>query len=155
MQAADGMASADLIVVSTDGASFSDVEGYMQHVSELRRSRIAKKRCDGDKLSALAAGLLVSMELSRRSGIPGSRLRYSHGAFGKPYLKGAEVYFSLSHTNGAVCAAFSDAEIGADIERRDRRVGERLYSGCSATVKGCRCTPQRISYACGCRRRRS
>lgn len=122
------MASADLIVVSTDGASFSDVEGYMQHVSELRRSRIAKKRCDGDKLSALAAGLLVSMELSRRSGIPGSRLRYSHGAFGKPYLKGAEVYFSLSHTNGAVCAAFSDAEIGADIERRDRRVGERLYS---------------------------
>jgi len=38
------------------------------------------------------------------------------------------VQFSLSHTRGAICAAFSDKEeIGVDIERKDRRVNEAMY----------------------------
>lgn len=119
----------EVVVVTTQGVGFRQAEQYLPLVSALRRDRIAKKRRDEDKLQALAAGLLISCELSRRSGIPRERLRYSHGPFGKPYLIGGEVQFSLSHTSGAVCAAFSvEGEVGADIERRDRRVSERIYS---------------------------
>ena len=119
----------EVVVVTTQGVEFREAEQYLPLVSALRRDRIAKKLRDEDKLQALAAGLLLSGELSRRSGIPRERLRYSHGPFGKPYLIGGGVEFSLSHTRGAVCAAFSgEGEVGADIERRDRRVSERLYS---------------------------
>lgn len=119
----------EVLIVTTDDIDFAGAQEYLSQVSSLRRSRIMKKRSEEDKLLALTAGLLVSSELSRRSGIPRERLRYAHGAFGKPYLIGSELQFSLSHTRGAVCAVFSDAgEVGADIERRDRRVGERLYS---------------------------
>ncbi len=119
----------EVLIVTTDDIDFAGAQEYLSQVSSLRRSRIMKKRSEEDKLLALTAGLLVSSELSRRSGIPRERLRYAHGAFGKPYLIGSELQFSLSHTRGAVCAAFSDAgEVGADIERRDRRVSERLYS---------------------------
>ncbi len=119
----------DVIIVPVGGITFAEAERYLTQLSALRRSRIAKKRSDEDKLLALAAGLLAGQELSRRSGIPREKLRYSHGAFGKPYLEGSGVQFSLSHTRGAVCAAFSESgEVGADIERKDRRVSERLYS---------------------------
>ena len=97
----------EVVVVTTQGVEFREAEQYLPLVSALRRDRIAKKLRDEDKLQALAAGLLLSGELSRRSGIPRERLRYSHGPFGKPCLIGGGVEFSLSHTRGAVCAAFS------------------------------------------------
>lgn len=118
----------DVIVADIGNVTFSQAEKYLGYVSALRRDRIAKKRCDEDKLLSLAAGLLLSRELSRRSGIPTDKLRYRHGSFGKPYLIGSELQFSLSHTKGAVGAAFSDSgEVGADIERLSRRVSRRIY----------------------------
>lgn len=119
----------DVIVVLTGGAEFAQAEKYLPYVSALRRSRIAKKRSGEDKLLSLTAGLLLSQELSRRTGIPREKLRFEHGSFGKPYLIGSSLQFSLSHTKGAVCAAFSDdGEVGADIESVSRRVSEGLYS---------------------------
>lgn len=118
----------EVIVADIGNVTFSQAERYLGYVSSLRRDRISKKRSDEDKLLSLAAGLLLSQELSRRSGIPADRLRYRHGSFGKPYLIGSELQFSLSHTKGAVCAAFSDCgEVGADIERLSRRVSQRVY----------------------------
>ena len=101
----------------TGGAGFEDAAEYLPYVSALRRDRIARKRSGSDKLLSLTAG------------IPRGSIRYVHGAFGKPYLDGSTLQFSLSHTKGAVCAVFSDGEsgeVGVDIERRDRRVSERI-----------------------------
>ena len=119
----------EFIMVLTGGASFEDAAEFLPYVSALRRFRIAGKRSSADKLLSLTAGLLISLELSRRTGIPREKIRYTHGEFGKPYIEGSSVQFSLSHTKGAVCAAFSEGgsgEIGVDIERRDRRVSERI-----------------------------
>ena len=119
----------EVITVLTGGAGFEDAAEYLPYVSALRRDRIARKRSGSDKLLSLTAGLLISLEVTRRTGIPRGSIRYVHGAFGKPYLDGSTLQFSLSHTKGAVCAVFSDGEsgeVGVDIERRDRRVSERI-----------------------------
>lgn len=116
----------EVIEVLTGGASFEDAAEYLPYVSAFRRGRILRKRIDSDKLLSLTAGLLISLEVTRRTGIPREKIRYTHGSFGKPYLEGNALQFSLSHTQGAVCAAFSDEEVGVDIERRDRRVSERV-----------------------------
>lgn len=118
----------DVVIAKTEGITFAQVESYSKYLSPLRRDRIGKKRLDEDKLLSLAAGLLLSSELSRRAGIPVQRLKYTHGGFGKPYLIGSEWQFSLSHTKGAVCAGFSPKEeIGVDIERKSRQISSRLY----------------------------
>lgn len=116
----------EVVTVLTGGAVFEDAAEYLPYVSALRRDRIARKRSSQDKLLSLTAGLLVSHEVSRRTGIPREKIRYTHGTFGKPYLEGNALQFSLSHTAGAVCAAFSGEEVGVDIERRDRRVSSRI-----------------------------
>ena len=114
----------EVITVLTGGAGFEDAAEYLPYVSALRRDRIARKRSGSDTLLSL-----ISLEVTRRTGIPRESIRYVHGAFGKPYLDGSTLQFSLSHTKGAVCAVFSDGEsgeVGVDIERRDRRVSERI-----------------------------
>lgn len=108
--------------------TWRELEGYMGCLSSARQRGILKKKSDGDRINALLSQLLVLSELSRRTGLPLRRIKFEHGTHGKPYLKEGGVQFSLSHTGGAICAAFSDKdEIGVDVERKDRRVNEGMY----------------------------
>ena len=118
----------EIIVIDTSDVSFADIESYLRFVSAPRQESVLRRRIEEQKVQSLVAGLLVRSELSRRTGIPVDRIVFRKGPHGKPYLKGGEAQFSLSHTNGAVCAAFADGteDIGVDIERRDRRVSDNL-----------------------------
>ena len=102
----------------------------MKYATRRRRDSITKRRNDEDKTASLTAELLVLSEISKRTGTPLREIAFSYGAHGKPYLKDGGLWFSLSHTRGAVCAAFGDAadgEIGVDIELGSRRVSRGLY----------------------------
>lgn len=118
----------EIIVVYTAGTEFSRIEKYLGCVSAARKRTVLKKSTDEGRVQSLAAALLVRSELSRRLGILQKNISFERGAHGKPYISGGGAQFSVSHTTGAVCAAFSDgeAEIGVDIERRDRRISSRL-----------------------------
>lgn len=118
----------EIIVVYTDSAEFSALEKYLSCVSRARKAAVLKKASDEDKVQSLVAALLVRSELSKRLGIPCKKVTFEKGAHGKPYIKGGGAQFSVSHTKGAVCVAVSDGEteIGVDIERRDRRISDKL-----------------------------
>lgn len=120
----------DIVILKTSGTTLADAAEYFTLVSRQRQSSILKKRSADDKLNALLSELLLLSEISKRTGIAANRISFERGSFGKPYLKckgQRPVEFSLSHTSGAICAAFScDGEIGCDIERRDRKISRRL-----------------------------
>lgn len=118
----------DIIVVYTSGAEFTALEKYLACVSKARKSAVLKKASDEDKVQSLVVALLLRSELSKHLGIPHKRVAFEKGAHGKPYIKGGGAQFSVSHTKGAVCVALSDSEteIGVDIERKDRRISEKL-----------------------------
>lgn len=109
--------------------TWTELKGYMGCLSGSRQNGILKKKSDNGKINALLSQLLVLSELSQRTGLPVRKIKFEFGTHGKPYLKDAGgIQFSLSHTNGAICAAFSDKEeIGIDIERKDRRINEAMY----------------------------
>lgn len=119
----------DIIVVKTDGATWAELSGFLGCLDPTRRAAINRKANDSDKINSLISRLLLLSEIKRRTGIPERKVRLSLGSFGKPFLKNSDLQFSLSHTRGAVVAAFGeDGELGVDIERRDRRVNERMYA---------------------------
>lgn len=60
---------------------------------------------------------LLKAALAERISHCSEQLRFEYGKYGKPYLKNAALYFSLSYTYGVYLIALSDDEIGADIER--------------------------------------
>ncbi len=119
----------DIILLKVDEKlTWKELEGYMGCLSGARQRGIKKKKCEGDRINALLSQLLLLSELTRRTGLPMRKIKFEFGTNGKPYLKEGGTQFSLSHTSGAICAAFSDKEeIGIDIERKDRRVNEVMY----------------------------
>ena len=119
----------DIILLRTpETLTWEEISGYMGCIDKARRAAVNKKANDADKINALLSRLLVMSEITSRTGLPERKIRFTRGSFGKPYLKGSDLHFSLSHTRGAICAAFcSDEEIGIDVERRDRRISESMY----------------------------
>lgn len=117
-----------LLMRVSEKLTWAEIEGYSGSLSRERRNAISRKKQEGDRINALLSRLLIMSELSARTGIPERKIKFTYGTNGKPYLKNKELEFSLSHTEGAICAAFSTAgEIGVDVERRDRRVSDTLY----------------------------
>lgn len=107
---------------------FSDIEHYLKYLTIPRQNGILKKKNDSSKVNTLLSRLLLLWELEQRTGIVQSKIEFVRGIHGKPYLKDSSLQFSLSHTKGAVCVAFSDkGEIGIDVERAARRVRPDLY----------------------------
>lgn len=119
----------DIILLRIDEkTTWEEISGFAGCLGSQQRASVNKKARDGDKINALLSRLLVISEIERRTGIKRHKLRFGHGSFGKPFLKDSELKFSVSHTRGAICAAFAEGEdIGVDVEHRDRRVNENMH----------------------------
>lgn len=135
-----------LILTYSESISWKELEGFLGCLTPARQRGVLKKKSCFDRINTLLSRLLVLSEISRRTGIPEKKIRFDFGAHGKPYLKNSSLQFSLSHTKGAVCAAFSAieassdsaadsgkpenneiGEIGIDVEDRSRRVADTMY----------------------------
>lgn len=68
------------------------------------------------RIVSMAARNFVRVRIARLTGRSYDSLIFSAGAHGKPYIEGCEVQFNLSHCGNVILAAFSEDEIGADIE---------------------------------------
>ena len=55
-----------------------------------------------------------------------SEYEISKNENGKPYIEGASVHFSISHTDGLCAVAVSDGEIGIDCEKIDSAYKSRV-----------------------------
>lgn len=123
-----------LILNYSQSLTWLELEGYLGCLNKDRQRGILKKKTEKDRINSLLSRLLVLSEISARTGIPQNKIRFDFGSHGKPYLKESRLQFSLSHANGAICAAFSDmpenpenGELGVDIENRTRRVNPLMY----------------------------
>ena len=117
----------DIILVKTNGVSWEEISGYLGCLTYSRRKGIMAKKVERDRINSLLSQLLVLSEIERRTGRTGHKIKFVFGSYGKPYLKDSDFQFSLTHTEGAIAAAFAEGEeIGLDIERKDRRVSDNL-----------------------------
>ena len=70
--------------------------------------------------SLFALALLYEEILSLPSAVDTSKLVFDRTAIGKPYFKGSDVKFNISHSHGYVaCAVSIGEELGLDIEAAD------------------------------------
>ena len=109
-------------------ALLPDEEAVLRNIVYLDEERMRKVwQCRNleDKKRSLLAGYLIREGAKewmteegglQRNANPLS-LSYSYSKYGKPYLKGKEnIYFNVSHSRDYVVCAFSDNEVGIDIQ---------------------------------------
>jgi 4'-phosphopantetheinyl transferase len=102
----------------------------LEYVDESKRKKLNEYRFLIDKKLSLYAEIIVRTE-SLLSGI--KNIRFLRKKNGKPYLSGYPSFcFNISHTRNAVAVAFSDSEIGVDIEKiadYDKQIAARNFIG--------------------------
>ena len=109
------------------------IEKNMIFLDDMRKRKVNQCRNLGDKRRSLLAGFLIQAGAKdwmreesglQRESAPLS-LSYAFSEYGKPYLRGEkEMYFNLSHSGNYVVCAFSDEEIGVDIQMQRKRQGD-------------------------------
>lgn len=106
-----------MLRVFTASTDIADISSEIS-LSEYRENKINSLKPIDAKKQSRAGGVLLSYALRECFGIDESTVEYAHGDTGKPYFpQYPDVYFNISHTDGAVAAALSDKPVGIDIER--------------------------------------
>jgi len=90
----------------------------MSLVPDERQKKLGNFKFEIDRKLSLYAELLVRYQICRELNIANRQIAFSKNRNGKPYLDNhPEFRFNISHTRNAVAVAFSDDEVGIDIEQ--------------------------------------
>jgi 4'-phosphopantetheinyl transferase len=93
-----------------------------QHLAPDERERAGRFHFERDRRRFVARRGLLREWLAEVVNDRPERLTFTWGDWGKPALRDHSCCFNLSHSDERLMVAFSDAEIGCDIERIDDHV---------------------------------
>lgn len=95
-----------------------------------QQEKLSRLKNRNSTMRSLCAWLLLSKVLEKR-GFNTSEITVSYNEHGKPYFKELpDLHFNLSHSEGFVMCAISDAQVGCDIEYVrpiDMRLSSRYF----------------------------
>ena len=100
-----------------------------------RRQKVESLKKEEDKVRSVVAFLLLERALQDLGISPVPEFAYEE--FGKPYLPGYPVHFSLSHTKNAVACAVSGCPIGVDVQEKmeySSRLADKICSDAECTA---------------------
>ena len=90
---------------------------WYEKMPDFRKEKIDKMKPLNSKRLSLGAGILFYKGL-KELGLEPDSVKIRLGENEKPYIDGEEgVFFNLSHSGNIAVAAFSDREVGIDVEK--------------------------------------
>lgn len=104
----------------------------MKLISKDRQERLAKFKFGIDCKLSLYSELLVRHYICKEIGLSNQDIIFKKNENGKPsLLSHSEIQFNISHTRNAIVVAFSNEEIGIDIEKirsTDLKIARRFFT---------------------------
>lgn len=95
-------------------------EEYYKYFSLMineKQERIAQFKDLSKRKCSVAGEMLVKNYIAEATSTAPEGIEILIGDNGKPYIKNCKIHFNISHCEDTVVCAFSDEEIGIDIER--------------------------------------
>ena len=108
----------------------------LQIISKEGREKCLRFKFKEDALRTLYGELLVRYVMCHQFLYKNEEIVFMRSAEGKPYIENIPVHFNISHSGDFVICAFSELEIGIDIEEIkevDLAIAERFF--CSFEVQ--------------------
>lgn len=93
------------------------IKKYIDLVSVDRKSKIIYYKKDSDILLSLISEIIVRQQCIKYLNCNNKDIYFRKNKYGKPYLDNNHLFFNISHSNETLVVAFSDKEIGVDIEK--------------------------------------
>ncbi len=104
------------------------MEKYLPVLSLFEQSRISKF-CNWNDAQATLLGKILINRVIEDLGIDKEDSQIIYNDYGKPFFQKSQFHFNISHSGNVVVCAFSDEEIGVDIEEI-REVDFDLFKSC-------------------------
>ncbi len=95
----------------------SEFREWFDIMSDARKEAVRKILVPQKQKLKIAADRICRKAISEFCGVPARDTEFSVTDSGKPYAKGLDVHFSISHSGDYAVCAVSDKEIGIDIEK--------------------------------------
>lgn len=98
-------------------ASAAELSEWFDAMSAERKDVVTKLKIPHKQKLKIAADHICRKAISEFCSINPDEINFEISGHGKPYAKGLNVHFSISHSGDYVACAVSDKEIGIDIEK--------------------------------------
>jgi 4'-phosphopantetheinyl transferase len=106
-------------------------DDLLQVISKENREKCRRFKFREDALRTLYGELILRYVLCRKLSFENEDIEILRSNEGKPYLKGFPIHFNISHSGDFVVCAFSEEEVGVDIEKIkevDFKIAKRFFS---------------------------
>jgi 4'-phosphopantetheinyl transferase len=123
----------NLIYISKIDPSLDDdiYNNLLQKISAKNQEKCLRFKFREDALRTLYGELLLRYVLCHKFGFKNEEIQILKSEEGKPYIKGYPIHFNISHSGDYVACAFSEQEVGVDIEqikKVDMTMAKRFFS---------------------------
>jgi len=102
----------------------------LKRISKENREKCLRFKFKEDALRTLYGELMVRHVLCQKFSFTNSNIELVRNESGKPYVKDSPIHFNISHAGDFVVCAFSEREIGIDIEQKkevDLKIAQRFF----------------------------
>lgn len=124
-------------------------ERLLCFVSPEVRNRCRRFRLREDSLRTLYGELMLRHVLCRHFSFKNDEIEIVKGDNGKPYLKDFPIYFNISHAGNLVVCAFSEHEVGVDVEQIrniDLAIAKHYFCKSECEDLNAKSIDQRLNY---------
>ncbi|TQR39691.1 4'-phosphopantetheinyl transferase superfamily protein [Lysinibacillus sphaericus] len=121
----------------------------LQIISKENREKCQRFKFKEDALRTLYGELIVRHFLSKHFSLKNKNIGILKSDAGKPYIKDFPIRFNISHAGDFVVCAFSEQEIGIDIEQIeeiDLEIAKRFFCQCEYEDLLVQRTTDRLDY---------
>ena len=93
------------------------IQQYIDIVLLNRKSKLLNYKCFKQIALSLISEIIVRQKYVSNYNCNNKNIVFQKNKYGKPFLDNSHLFFNISHSNDALVVAFSDKEIGVDIEK--------------------------------------
>ena len=126
------MKNTEIIFLEISDSSDSIDKNLLRFVSNERQERIKKYRFDIDQKLSMYSELINKYKIYKELKLLDNEITFSTNQKGKPFLLNhSNFQFNISHTRNALVVAFSNEEVGIDIESIklfDMQIANRFFT---------------------------
>ena len=121
----------------------------LQIISKENRERCSRFKFKKDALRTLYGELILRHVLVHNFSLKNEDIEILKNELGKPYVRGFPIHFNISHSGDYVVCAFSEQEVGIDIEQIkevDLSIAKRFFCQCEYDDLFAQDDSNRINY---------
>lgn len=105
------------LIFNIENLTNSEYEKWFSLMTKEKQEKVSRYKDVIRRKCSVAGEMLVKNYIAEVTSTAPEGIKILIGENGKPYIENCEIYFNISHCEDVVVCAFSDEEIGIDIEK--------------------------------------